>query len=85
MRFCGGFLHRQQLSCPKKGHKAGSAARQSVGSALLAVEHADRDSAFQAGFADGIERLDDGAAGGDDVLYEAHALARLEEDRKSVV
>ena len=82
--FCGGFLRRQQLSCPKKRHKTGSAARQSVGSALLAVEHADRDSALQAGFADGIEGLDDGSAGGDDVLYEAHALPRLEDAFEAV-
>src|SRR4029453_9063012 len=84
MRFCGGFLRRQQLSCPKKGHKTGSAARQSGGSALPAVEHADRDSALQAGFADGIERLDDGPAGGDDVFHEAHALARLEDAFEAV-
>ena len=78
MRFCGGFLRRQQLSCPKKGHKTGSAARQSVRSTLLAIEHADRDPALQTGFADGIEGLDDGSARGDDVLHEADALARLE-------
>src|SRR5262245_40358979 len=78
MRFCGGFLRRQQLSCPKKGHKTGSAARQSVGSALLAIEHADRDPALQTGLADGLERLDQRPAGRDDILDEADALARRE-------
>src|SRR5688572_8478679 len=77
MRFCGGFLGRKPLSCPKKGHETGSTARQSVGSALLAIDHADRDSALQAGLAKGVERLDGGSARGDDVLDEADSLARL--------
>ena len=69
MRVCGGFLDRKPLSCPK-GAPDGSAAGQSVGSALLPIDHADRDSALQAGFAKTVERLDRGAARGDDVLDE---------------
>src|SRR6478609_10540035 len=79
MRLCGGFLRREQLSCPKQRHETGSTARESVRSALLAIEHTDRDPALQTGFADGVEGLHDGPAGGDDVLDEAHALARFED------
>ncbi len=77
MRFCGGFLGRKPLSCPKKGHETGSAARESVGSALLAIDHADCDPALETGLAKGVERLDGGSAGRDDVLDEADPLARL--------
>ena len=75
MRLCGGFLRREQVSCPKQGHETGSTARESVRSALLAVEHADRDSALQARFSQSVERPYDRAARGDDVLHEAHAIA----------
>ena len=77
MRFCGGFRSRKPLSCSKQGHETGSTARQGVGSALLAIHHADCDSALEAGFAKRIERLDGGSARGNDVLDEADALARL--------
>ena len=77
MRFCGGFLARKPLSCPKKGHETGSAPRESVDSALLAIDHADCDSALEAGLTQGVERLDGGSAGGDDVLHEADPLAGL--------
>ena len=36
MRFCGGFLRWEQVSCPKQGHKTHSAASESVRTALLA-------------------------------------------------
>ena len=77
MRFCGGFLGRKPLSCSKQGHETGSTARQGVGSALLAIHHADCDSALEAGLAKSIERLDGGSARGDHVLDEADALAWL--------
>ena len=38
MRLCGGFLRREQLSCPKKRHETDATARESVRSALLAVD-----------------------------------------------
>src|SRR5213596_2846619 len=79
MRFCGGFLRRQQLSCPKKRHQTSTAAGQSVGSALLAVDDTDRDPALQTGFTEHLEGLDRGPGGGDDILQEAHALAGLED------
>src|SRR2546423_9248448 len=84
MRFCGGFLRREQVSCPKKGPKPGSPASESVHSALLAIDHADCNPALQAGFAKGLERLDGSPAGGDDVLDEAHALASFEDPLQSV-
>jgi hypothetical protein len=77
MRFCGGFLRSKQLSCPKKGHKTGSATRESVHSALLAIDHADRDLALETGLAKRLESLDGGPAGRDDILDEADALARF--------
>src|SRR6186997_1438087 len=84
MRFCGGFRRRQQVSCPKQGHETGSTARQSVDPALLAIDHADRDSALQTGFANRIQSLDGGSAGGDDVLDEADTLTRLERSLEPV-
>src|SRR5438874_8454461 len=78
MRFCGGFLRNKQVSCPKKGHKTGPAARQSVDSALLAIDHADCDSALETGLPERVERLDGRTAGRDDVLDQAHPLARFE-------
>src|SRR5438093_725885 len=78
MRFCGGFLRSEQVSCPKKGHKTGSAARESVDSALLAIDYADCDPALETGLTERVERLYGRAAGRDDVFDEAHSLARFE-------
>src|SRR3954453_17119692 len=78
MRFCGGFLRREQVSCPKQGHQTGSFSSQSVRSALLAIDRADRDSALETGLADRVERLDQGAARRDNILDEAYPLALLE-------
>src|SRR5438876_6664580 len=78
MRFCGGFLRGEQVSCPKKGYQTGPTARESVRSALLAIDHADRDPALETGLSEGVERLHGRAAGRDDVLDEAYALARFE-------
>ena len=77
MRFCGGFLCREQVYCPKKGHKTHSAARESVHSALLAIDHADCDSTLQTGLAEPRESLHRGASRSDDVLDEADALTRF--------
>ena len=52
--------------------------RESVDSALLAVDDADRISALETGRAERLDGLRGGASGGDDVLDQAHALAGLE-------
>src|SRR5712691_3339536 len=41
MRFCGGFLRLEQVSCPEKGPQTDGVAREGVRSALLAIDHAD--------------------------------------------
>src|SRR6186997_1275968 len=78
MRFCGGFLRWKQVSCSKKRHQTHSAARESVHSALLAIQHADCDSALETGLADGLDRVQQRTAGGDNVLDQADSLTGLE-------
>jgi hypothetical protein len=75
MRFCGGFVCGKQLSCPKKGHETGSAARESVHSSFLPIDDTDHDSALETGLAKNLECLDGSTAGGDDVLDEADPIA----------
>src|SRR6188472_1859296 len=78
MRFCGGFLRWKQVSCSKKRHQTHSAARESVHSALFAIQHADCDSALETGLADGLDRVQQRTAGGDNVLDQADSLTGLE-------
>src|SRR5215217_1008337 len=78
MRFCGGFLRRKQVSCPKQGYKAYSSASESVGSTLLAIQHADCNSALQTCLADGVDGLDQRSARRNHVLDQAHAVTRIE-------
>ena len=65
MRFCGGFLGRKPLSCPEKRYETGPSARESVGPAFLAIDHADRDPALQPGLAKSLERFHRGTARSD--------------------
>src|ERR671925_2352908 len=78
MRFCGGFLGRNQLACPKKRAETDAVARQFVASAFPAIADADRRAALGAGSAKRLNGLDRGPARRDDVLDEADPLARLE-------
>ena len=75
MRFCGGFLAFQQVSCPEKGPQTHSVAGQSVGSALLPVDHTDGRTDDETGLAERRDRLDERPSRGHDVLDEAHELA----------
>jgi len=53
-------------------------ARQSVRSTLLPVDDAHRRAHDKTRLSSGVDRLEQRAAGRDDVLDEAHGLARLE-------
>src|SRR5579862_134301 len=78
MRFCGAFRLRQKLSCPEDGPKTHRTPGQGVRAALFAVDDTDRRLHPEAGIAQGLDRVEERAAGGDDVLDEAHELALLE-------
>ena len=78
MRFCGGFLALEQVSCPEKGSQTHGVARKSVGSALLPVDHTDGRADDETGLTDRRDRLDERSARGHDVLDQAHELAFLE-------
>src|SRR5436305_1780018 len=78
MRFCGGFLALEQLSCPEKGPQTDGVTRESIGSTLLAIDHADRRAYDETGLADRRDRLHERAPRGHDVLHEAHELALFE-------
>src|ERR671931_378113 len=78
MRVCGTFCRFEQLLGAKKGPQADTEARETVRSALLAVDDAERRPALQTRCADRLDGLAGGTAGGDDVLDEANHLAPLE-------
>src|SRR5262245_44661097 len=78
IRFCGGFLGLEQVSCPEKRPQTDGMARESVGSAFLPIDHTDCGTDYQSGLPDGCDRLEERPTGGDDVLDEADALARFE-------
>src|SRR4051794_27966805 len=64
--------------CEKQRAQPDRGAGEAVGAALLAIDHAHGIGDAEAGLAQGGHGLDGGAAGGDDVLDEADALAGLE-------
>src|SRR5262245_26908652 len=70
--------------CIQRPHAYGEP-RESVDSALLAIDHADRVSALQAGLPQGLDGLRCGPARSDHVLDQAHALAFLEGPFEAVV
>lgn len=72
MRFCCTFLRGEELSCPKERPEAHRAACESVRAALLAVDDADSGAAFETRLAQRLDGRDRRAAGGHDVLDEAH-------------
>src|SRR5215471_10449238 len=78
MRLCGTFWTCQQIIYTKDRMEPHRDARESIRSALLAVDHADRGSADETRFAKRFDCLYSGAAGGDDVLDQTHGLARFE-------
>src|SRR5438132_10533436 len=84
MRLRGGFFHLQELGRAKERPQAYSVAGERVDSALLAIDDTDCVSALEAGPAQGQHRLEGGPARGDDVLDEAHLLARLEDAFEAV-
>ena len=79
MRFCGTFCRSEQLGRPKQRPQPDAEARERVRPALLAVDHADRRAALETGLPQGLDASTARPAGGDDVLDEADALARLED------
>src|SRR4051794_4656221 len=78
MRLSRSFLLLQQGSCPIERAEAHPLARESVRPALLAVDNAYRRTHDETGLTGSADRLEEGATGRDDVLDEAHGLARLE-------
>src|SRR5436190_13779855 len=78
MRLSGTFWPLGDLGEPEERLQAHADARESVGSALLAVDHADGVADLDPGLAERLDRLDRSPAGGDDVLDEAGQLALLE-------
>ena len=74
MRICGRSSRSSEAR--KSGRSRTRVARELVDAALLAVDDADRVRHPQARLAQRLDRLDRRAAGGDDVLDEADALAR---------
>ena len=72
MRFCGTF---PQLGAGEEGAQPNGGARERVHAPLLAVDDANRVGDTHSGLAKGLDGLDRGAAGGDDVLDQADALA----------
>src|SRR6478735_6759749 len=79
--FCSGC---DVARCIQRPH-AHRETRESVDSALLAVDHADRVSALQTGLAERLDGLRRSPARGDHVLDEAHTLALLEGPFETVV
>src|SRR6266511_768381 len=77
MRFCGCFWLGHDVLGTKKRLKAYRMTGQSVGSPLLPIDLADRRPHGQARLPECLNRLEQGTAGGNDVLDEAHALAFL--------
>src|SRR3954454_16173410 len=78
MRFCGGFLPRHQVSCPEKGAETDRVARESVGPALLPIDHTNGGADDEPGLTESRDRLHERSAGGHDVLHQTHELALLE-------
>ena len=79
-RFCGAC----ELGGEEQRPQAHAGGGERVGSALLAVDHADGVPHLETGLAQGLDRRDRGAAGGDHVLDEADQLARLEDALEAV-
>src|SRR5260221_11502488 len=77
MRLCGAFRGSEELSCPEERPQAHGLARETIGSALLTVDHALRRLDDEARSAERLDRIEQGPAGRDDVLDEADALALL--------
>src|SRR3954467_5577185 len=84
MRFCGAFGQFYQLCRSEERAQPDADARKRVRPALLTVDHHDRRADLETGLAQRLDRLDRGACRGDDVLDEAHPLARLEGALESI-
>src|ERR1051325_1533608 len=78
MRFCGTFWGLRELGDREKYPQMDTFVGEGFHSSLLPVDHADRVSHLQPGFAQRPRRRRGGAAGGDHVLDETHELALLE-------
>jgi hypothetical protein len=75
MRFCGSFVRLQNLARTENRPQAHRVARQSIGSALLAVDDTDGRTHRQTGRAERRNGLQQRPSGRDDVLDQAHAVA----------
>src|SRR5436190_22567262 len=78
MRFCCAFWPLGDFGEPEERLEPHAESRESVGSALLAVDHADGVADPDPGLAERLDRLDRSPAGGDDVLDEAGQAAPLQ-------
>src|SRR5438105_3210102 len=78
MRVCSTFYGFYDLGCGIQRPQTHRVARELVDAALLAVDHAHRRTADETRLAQGLDRRDQGSAGGDDVLDDAPLLALLE-------
>src|SRR5688572_8439807 len=78
MRVCGTFTTRQEFSSPIERPQTHAETGESVGPALLAIDHADRISDLETGLTQRADRLEKRTSGGDDVLDQTDELARLE-------
>jgi hypothetical protein len=77
MRLCGAFRGPEQVSCPEERPEAHGVTRESIRPALLPVDDADSRLHHEARSAERLDRIEQRAAGRDDVLDEADALTLL--------
>src|SRR5437588_8539642 len=85
MRLLRDFYSVGDLDRAKEGPHPDGDTRESVGSALLAIDDGDGVPALQTGCAQGADSRDRGAPGGDHVLHQADAFARFEGTLEPVV
>jgi hypothetical protein len=76
MRVCGVFSALDDVARAEEGVQPDRFARERVGAALLAVDHADRGAAPKTGLAYRVDCVDRRPARGDDVLHETDLLVR---------
>src|SRR5712691_4391073 len=77
MRVCGYFSPFEKVARTKNRPQADGLARERVGASFLAVDHADCRAHDETGVSEGLDRLQQRAPGGDDVLDQAHGFALL--------
>src|SRR5437588_10720506 len=84
MRLHCHFFRREQVFCAKERPETHGSACERVASALLAIDDTDRRAALEPRLAEGFDGFHSGAAGGNNVLDQAHALAGFEDALEAV-